>query len=61
VSHGQIQSVFAVEDGAARRRLVTLGQLDDGRYEVLSGLAAGDRILLDPSGVTDGAPVQERR
>lgn len=61
VSRGQIQSVFTVEDATARLRLVTLGQLLDGRYEVLSGLAAGDHIVLDPSGVADGSPVEERR
>ena len=61
VSRGQIQSVFAVQDGTARLRLVSLGALLDGRYEVLSGLAAGDRVVLDPSAVSDGSPVEERR
>lgn len=61
VSRGQIQSVFTVEDGTARLRLVTLGQLLDGRYAVLSGLSAGDRVVLDPSAVTDGSPVEEPR
>lgn len=61
VARGQIQSVFTVEDATARLRLVTLGQLLDDRYEVLSGLTAGDRVVLDPSGVTDGSPVEERR
>lgn len=61
VSRGQIQSVFTVEDGTARLRLVTLGELLDGRYEVLSGMSAGDRVVLDPSGVSDGSPVEERR
>jgi len=61
ISRGQIQSVFTVEDATARLRLVTLGELLDGRYEVLSGLAAGDRVVLDPSGVTDGSPVEARR
>ncbi len=61
VSRGQIQSVFTVQDGTARLRLVTLGEMLDGRYEVLSGLAAGDRVVLDPSGIADGSPVQERR
>lgn len=61
VSRGQIQSVFTVEEGTARLRLVTLGQLLDGRYEVLSGLSAGDRVVLNPSGVADGSPVEEGR
>jgi multidrug efflux pump subunit AcrA (membrane-fusion protein) len=61
VSRGQIQSVFTVEDATARLRLVTLGQMLDGRYAVLSGLSAGDRVILDPSGLADGSPVEERR
>ena len=61
ISRGQIQSVFAVQDGTAHRRLVSLGELLAGRYEVLSGLAVGDRVVLDPSGVVDGSPVEERR
>jgi multidrug efflux pump subunit AcrA (membrane-fusion protein) len=61
VSRGQMQSVFTVEEGTARLRLVTLGELPDGRYEALSGLTAGDRVVLDPSGVSDGSPVEERR
>ena len=61
VSRGQIQTVYAVEDGMAQRRLVTLGALRDGRYEVLSGLSAGDRVVLDPADVSDGSLVEERR
>jgi RND family efflux transporter MFP subunit len=58
---GQLRSVFTVEDGVAHRRLVTVGQLTDGRYEVLSGLEAGSRVVLDPSAVSDGSRVEERR
>jgi RND family efflux transporter MFP subunit len=61
VERGQLRSVFTVEDGAAQRRLVTLGQLADGHYEVLSGLDAGERVVLQPSAVTDGSAVEERR
>jgi len=45
---GQLEYVMVVaEDGAAARRLVTTGPaLGDGRVEVLSGLAAGERVLL---------------
>ena len=57
---GQIQSVFVAEDGTARRRLVSLGSLNDGRYEVLSGLQAGEQVITDPSGVQDGQPVDVR-
>ncbi len=61
VERGQIRSVFVVEDGTARRRLVTLGESLDGRYEVLSGLEPGDSVVLNPGDLADGSPVEERR
>jgi multidrug efflux pump subunit AcrA (membrane-fusion protein) len=43
---GQLQFVTAVDaEGRAGRRLVTTGRERDGRVEVLSGLAAGERVL----------------
>lgn len=58
---GQIQSVFVVEDQIARRRLVSLGSLIDNRYEVLSGLSAGEQVILSPGAVTDGHAVRVER
>lgn len=45
---GQLEYVSVIAaDGSAARRLVTTGPaMDDGRVEVLSGLAAGERVLL---------------
>jgi hypothetical protein len=60
VERGQVQSVFVPDDDVARLRLVTLGALVDGQYDVLSGLDAGDRVILEPGGLRDGAPVQTR-
>lgn len=57
---GQIQSVFVAQDGMAHRRLVSLGPLADGRYEVLSGLEAGEQVITEPSAVQDGQPVEIR-
>lgn len=53
VTHGQVTSVFVVEDGIARVRLVRLR----GR-EVLAGLVEGDVVIvLPPPGLADGRPV----
>lgn len=57
VRNGQVRSVYVVEDGIARVRLVTLGELIEGSYEVLSGLQAGDLLVLSPDGLSDGARV----
>ncbi|HEU0122428.1 MAG TPA: efflux RND transporter periplasmic adaptor subunit [Bryobacteraceae bacterium] len=59
--HGQLQSVFTAENGAARLRLIALGKQLAGRREVLSGLTAGERVLLPPfTGVSDGVLVEVR-
>ncbi len=58
---GQLQSVFAVEDGTAHTRLVTTGDHGTSGIEVLSGLSAGERIVSPiPAGLTDGAKVEVR-
>jgi RND family efflux transporter MFP subunit len=57
---GQVASVFVVGGDVARRRLVVLGAPVAGdRYEVLSGLADGERVVTTPpASLEDGAPVR---
>lgn len=51
LEHGQLQSVYVVgERNLATLRYVTLGSPSDGGVEVLSGLAAGETIVVDPAG-----------
>ena len=58
---GQLQSVMVVEQGIARTRLVTLGQRNGDRVEVLSGLSAGERVVSQRQpNLADGARVEER-
>jgi RND family efflux transporter MFP subunit len=55
---GQVTSVFVVTGGAARLRLVQLGPSVQDGVEVLAGLDAGERVVLDPpSSLTDGTPI----
>jgi RND family efflux transporter MFP subunit len=55
VRRGQLNSVFAVSDGVARLRLLTLGEkTGPDHIEVLSGLNHGDSIVLQPHLVHDG-------
>jgi RND family efflux transporter MFP subunit len=61
VERGQLQSVFVVEQGAARMRLVTTGKRAAGAVEVLSGLSQGENVVSPvPAALADGAPVQVR-
>lgn len=61
VRKGQVLSVYVVEDGRARNRLVTLGEQRDGMVEVLSGLTPGEQVVISlPSALVDGSPVEVR-
>jgi HlyD family secretion protein len=55
-------AVFAVVEGRAQLRPLEIGRSNGVVAEVLGGLDAGDEIILYPGpGVTDGAPVAQRR
>ena len=59
---GQLQSVFVVEEGVAHIRLVTTGRRTGNAVEVLSGLTAGEKVVLPvPVGLQDGARVEVRQ
>jgi multidrug efflux system membrane fusion protein len=59
---GQLQSVMVAENGVAHTRLITVGQKSKDRIEVLSGLTAGENVILPvPAGLADGAAVEIRR
>jgi multidrug efflux pump subunit AcrA (membrane-fusion protein) len=59
VERGQLQGVYVVgQDGIARFRLIRTGATRPGGVEVLSGLAAGEQIVLrDAARVSDGARI----
>ena len=62
VERGQLQSVFVIEDGFARTRLVTTGERGQAAVEVLSGLSEGEKLVSPvPLGLTDGARVEVRQ
>jgi multidrug efflux pump subunit AcrA (membrane-fusion protein) len=48
VERGQLQSVFVIEDGIAQRRLVTAGNREKDRVQLLTGLRAGERVVIAP-------------
>jgi RND family efflux transporter MFP subunit len=55
---GQLTSVFVVDGGRARMRLVQLGESRGDRLEVTAGLEPGESVIVRPTeGVVDGAPV----
>jgi RND family efflux transporter MFP subunit len=59
--NGQLQSVFVVANGEARTRLVTAGRRFHDVVEVLSGLTAGETVVVaPPASLTDGSCVEVR-
>jgi RND family efflux transporter MFP subunit len=59
VERGQLTGAYVVEADRARLRYVTLGPRRGGGVEVLSGLGAGERVVVEGAGrLRDGAPVE---
>lgn len=59
VRRGQIESVFVIEEGVARLRLVKTGRRHNGQVEIISGLAGGEKVASkDAHLLNDGASVE---
>jgi membrane fusion protein, multidrug efflux system len=62
VERGQLESVFVIDDGVARNRLITTGKREPNALEVLSGLSEKEKVVSPiPSGLADGVPVEARQ
>jgi membrane fusion protein (multidrug efflux system) len=60
VDLGEQRAVFVVEGGVARRRVVELGPVVGDRVVVLSGVAAGEPVVVDgEQRIADGQAVRE--
>lgn len=57
--NGQMEFVTVVSDGRARLRIVKAGRRGDGRIEIISGLDAGERIVIEGA-AKDGQRVEVR-
>lgn len=58
---GEDWAVFSLKDGRASPAIVQIGHRNGRTAEVLSGLAAGDRVILHPSDrVRNGTPIAPR-
>jgi RND family efflux transporter MFP subunit len=61
IERGQLQSVLVIEEGVGFARLVTTGRREQDRIEVLTGLRAGERVVLaPPPSLHDGDRVEVR-
>jgi RND family efflux transporter MFP subunit len=56
--HGQVSTVYVVENGVARLRLIQVGEPSSAGVEVLAGVDAGESIITSPlPRLVDGAAV----
>ena len=61
LKRGGLTGVFTVKDGHAWLRWIALGREAGDLVEVRAGLAEGERVVIEPSGLGDGAAVIEKR
>lgn len=58
---GGASIVFVAREGQLERRAVAIGNAEGDQVEVVSGLTAGERVVVEGlEGLTDGARVKER-
>ncbi len=53
-----IEKVLVAQNGAALEKVVATGRRGDGWVEILSGLVAGEEVVLNPGGLRTGQPVK---
>jgi RND family efflux transporter MFP subunit len=54
---GGLTGLFVVSEGRARLRWVAAGAVSGDVVEIRAGVEKGERVVLDPAGLTDGAAV----
>jgi RND family efflux transporter MFP subunit len=59
VRRGGLSGLFVVSDGRARLRWIAVGESSAGRAEVRAGVDAGEKVVVEPGDLADGAPVRE--
>src|ERR1039458_2590819 len=61
VNDGQVARVYIADGGVARGRMVTTGVRAGDQVEILSGLSAGEAVIVHPpQGLSDGARIEVR-
>lgn len=57
VSFAGIDRVFTVKDGKASETRIKAGRRSDDGVEIVEGISAGDRVVLNPGNMADGEKV----
>jgi len=59
VTFAGIDRVFTLQGGQAAEKRVRTGRHTEAGVEILEGISAGDRIVIEPGNLTDGEKVTE--
>ena len=60
VQHGQLTSVYVLDEKVVRQRLIKLGKSSGNRVDVVSGLQNGDLLIVEPrENLVDGMEVRQ--
>ena len=58
VTFAGVEKVLSVKDGKVIEKRVTIGRRDPERLEIVSGVAAGDMVIVTPGNLVEGTPVK---
>jgi multidrug efflux pump subunit AcrA (membrane-fusion protein) len=58
VQFAGLTKVITVEEGKAREKQVTTGKTSGDRTEIVSGVAAGERVVVKPGALQQGQAVR---
>jgi RND family efflux transporter MFP subunit len=59
VTFAGIDRVFTVQDGQASEKRVRTGRHTEAGVEILEGISAGDKVVIEPGNLTDGEKVTD--
>ena len=59
VTFAGIDRVFTVQDGEAAEKRVRTGRHSEAGVEILEGISAGEKIVIEPGNLTDGEKVTD--
>jgi RND family efflux transporter MFP subunit len=59
VTFAGIDRVFIVQDGQAVEKRVRTGRHNEAGVEILEGVSAGDKVVIEPGNLTDGEKVTD--
>lgn len=59
VFRSELRAVYVLEDGRPRLRQIRLGRREGDRIQVLAGLSAGEKVVLDPNAALKAIAARE--